>query len=119
MKINGEGIFGSRPWKIYGEGPTKVQSGMFNENKVKFGAQDIRFTTKGENLYAYFLGWPEDGRLTIQSLGKNIAEKTVATVSLSGSNEKVVWTQNAEALRVTLPVTKPSNDVFSLKLSLT
>ena len=56
MAVNGEGIFGSRPWKVYGEGPAHVAGGMFNENKVTFGAQDIRFTTKGGALYAYFLG---------------------------------------------------------------
>ena len=118
MQINGEGIFGSRPWKIFGEGPAKIVAGMFNENKVKFGAQDIRFTTKGENLYAYFLGWPEDGQLAIQSLGKDAAGKNVASLSLLSSEEKISWTQDAGALRATLPQTKPGNDVFALKLAL-
>ena len=117
MKINGEGIFESRPWKVFGEGPTKVQGGMFNENKVKFGAQDIRFTAKGENLYAYFLGWPEDGRLNIQSLASGAMDKPIKSIKLLGSRENIAWTQDAGGLHATLPATKPGNDVFALKLA--
>ncbi len=117
MEVNGEGIFGTRPWKIFGEGPTKVQSGMFNENRVRFGAQDVRFTTKCDVLYAYFLGWPEDGQLTIQSLATGAADKSIASLKLLGSPEKVAWTQDAGGLHVTLPATKPGNDVFALKLA--
>jgi alpha-L-fucosidase len=117
MEMNGEGIFGTRPWKIFGEGPTKVQSGMFNENRVRFGAQDVRFTSKCDVLYAYFLGWPEDGQLTIQSLATGAADKSIASLKLLGSPEKVVWTQDAGGLHVTLPATKPGNDVFALKLA--
>jgi alpha-L-fucosidase len=118
MAVNGEGIFGTRPWKRFGEGPTKVQSGMFNENRVKFGAQDIRFTANGQNLYAFFLGWPDDGKLAIQSLGKNTVQTNINSLSLLGSDEHVSWTQNAENLQVTLPATKPCDDVFALKLTL-
>src|SRR5207245_11535534 len=62
---NGEAIFGTRPWRKFGEGPTKPPPpGMFSEDKLKpFTAQDIRFTRKedirftqkGETLYAIFL----------------------------------------------------------------
>jgi len=124
MKVNGEGIFGSRPWKIYGEGPAPAPGGMFNENKVQFGAGDIRFTTKDGVLYAYFLGWPEDGKLIIQSLGQGTADKpalldqTIASVKLLGSSKKIVWTRQADGLHVTLPAIKPCDDVFALKLAL-
>ncbi len=124
MKVNGEGIFGSRPWKIYGEGPTRAQGGMFNENRVKFGAQDIRFTTKNGALYAYFLGWPDDGKLVIQSLGQGTADKpalldqTIASVKLLGSSKKIIWAREADGLHVTLPAKKPGDDVFALKLAL-
>ncbi len=122
MDTNGEGLFGSRPWKVFGEGPAKVQGGMFNENKVKFDAQDIRFTAKGGALYAYFLGWPSDGKLTIQSLAADapdkpdLLEKPVGQVTLLGSADPVEWTRDAAGLHVTLPATKPGNDVFALKL---
>jgi alpha-L-fucosidase len=116
MDINSEGIFGSRPWKIYGEGPTKVTVGKFVGDHVKFGAQDIRFTTKGETLYAYFLGWPKDGKVNIQSLVPSATNKPIASVKLLGSPEKIAWTQDASGLHVTLPDIRPGNDVFALKL---
>ena len=124
MDVNGEGIFDSRPWKIYGEGPTQVKAGMFNENRIRFGARDIRFTAKGHHLYAWFLGWPEDGKLVVHSLGRNaagdpaLAGPQIRTLKLLGSKEKIVWTQDAAGLHVTLPATKPCDDVFALKLAL-
>ena len=61
MPVNGEAIFGTRPWKVFGEGPSRVDSGGFNEGKLRYTSRDIRFTTKGRNLYALVLDWPEDG----------------------------------------------------------
>ena len=72
MEVNGEGIFSSRPWKIYGEGPStkvKIVPGNFNEDKTNdFGAEDVRFTTKGSTLYAFVQGWPEKEAM-VQALG--------------------------------------------------
>ena len=66
MAVNSEGIYGTRPWKIYGEGPStqaKIETGNFNEDKQKdLTAEDIRFTTKGSTLYAFVMGWPERKR---------------------------------------------------------
>ena len=55
IEVNGEAIFYTRPWKIFGEGPTRVKAGMFNEDAVSFTAEDVRFTTKGESLYAFIM----------------------------------------------------------------
>ena len=60
MEVGGEAIFGTRPWKISGEGPVKVRGGGFSEGgEDRLTAQDFRFTTKGDTLYATALGWPE------------------------------------------------------------
>jgi alpha-L-fucosidase len=60
LKVNGEAIYGTRPWPVYGEGPTRSGGGGFSEGKDQaFTAQDVRFTTKGDALYAIALGWPE------------------------------------------------------------
>ena len=97
---------------------------MFNENKVKFGAGDVRFTTKNGVLYAYFLGWPDDGKLVIRSLGQGTADQpallsqTIASVKLLGCPEKITWTREADGLHVALPAKKPCDDVFALKLAL-
>ena len=63
MQINSEGIYSTRPWKIYGEGPStqvKIATGNFNEDKQNdLTAEDVRFTAKGNTLYAFVMGWPE------------------------------------------------------------
>jgi alpha-L-fucosidase len=67
--VNGEAIYGTRPWLLYGEGVVKAKGGAFNEN-FQYSARDIRFTTKGQTLYAIALGWPVDHQITIHSLAK-------------------------------------------------
>ena len=80
MKINGEGIYGTRPWKVFGEGPAIEEAAPlnaqgFNEGKGKpFTAEDIRFVTKGDKLYATVLGWPANGKVLIKSLSRNSAD---------------------------------------------
>jgi alpha-L-fucosidase len=124
MDVNKEGIFDTRPWKISGEGPPKAKGGMFNEGKMVYSAADIRFTTKGDNtLYAYFLGWPTDGKLDIHSLSAGATpagplDKKIATVSLLGSSDQIVWKQDADGLHVTLPAAAPSEGACGLKLTL-
>ena len=72
MDINSEAIHGTRPWKIFGEGPNIVKpvpGQKYNEsNRKDFTFEDVRFTTKGKTLYAFFMGWPEQGKLTIPAL---------------------------------------------------
>ena len=76
LKVNGEAIYATRPWKIYGEGPstTKVEKGQFDGQrdvqKAPFTAEDIRFTQSkdGRTLYAIVLEIPKDGKVTIKSL---------------------------------------------------
>jgi alpha-L-fucosidase len=119
MDINGEAIFGSRPWKVYGEGPTQVKSGMFNENSITFTAQDIRFTKKGNTLYAFILGWPGDMATVIKSLSKNsqlIAGEKITNVSLMGYQGKLEWSQNEEGLTVKMPAEKPCENAVVLKI---
>jgi len=68
LATNGEAIYGTRPWKVFGEGPTKIETGDFKENTRPVSAADVRFTTKGDTLYAIFIGWPADGTILIKSL---------------------------------------------------
>lgn len=69
LSINGEAIYGTRPWKVYGEGPTKVAGGAFHDTQTEsYTSRDIRFTTKDGALYAIALAWPKDGKLSIKTL---------------------------------------------------
>ena len=65
---NGEAIYGTRPWKVYAEGPVRAGGGFFRED-FAYTDKDIRFTTKGPTLYAIFLGWPADGKLVVRARG--------------------------------------------------
>jgi alpha-L-fucosidase len=119
---NGEGIYGTRPWKIYGEGPSSVK----NREKGRFGgvkdvrpyeATDIRFTTKGETLYAFCMGVPSSD-IKIVSLGKNskVSTQKVASVKMLGSKDKLSWKQEADALVITKPSKLPEWPVVTFKV---
>jgi alpha-L-fucosidase len=116
MDVNGEGIFGSRPWKMFGEGPAKVTGGMFNEGKIKYGQADVRFTTKDGALYAYVLGVPTD-TISIKSLG-SAAEfaQPISDVKLLGSDETIKWDQGKEALTIEKPEKIVSENVIAFKV---
>jgi alpha-L-fucosidase len=102
MEPNGEAIFGTRPWKIFGEGPTKIVAGMFNEDNISFTPEDIRFTTKGKTLYAMVLGNPSDKKVLIKSLatGSALIEGKISGIQLVGTSEKPNWKQTNEGLLI-------------------
>lgn len=107
MPINAEGIYATRPWKVYGEGPSKAdKSGHFNERNLSYTARDFRFTSSkdGQSLYGFCLGMPGE-ELRIASLGANLtlAEKPVAEVEMLGSPVKLQWKQEPEALVIKTP----------------
>ena len=106
MQVNGEAIYSTRPWKVPGEGPNTVTSGSFQGNSVsKLGVKDIRFTRNKANsvVYALVLGWPTEP-VMIQSLGTSASFVAgIANVQLIGTNDKLVWKQTREGLRVELP----------------
>lgn len=109
IAVNGEAIYSTRPWKIYGEGPTRLVEGMQNEGDAKpFEARDIRFTTKAGALYA--LPLVEPGReMVIESLatGAPHAGGEVRKVSLLGG-DPLPFTRDGKGLKITLPERRPS-----------
>jgi alpha-L-fucosidase len=118
IALNGEAIYGTRPWEVYGEGPVRTKGGHFKED-FKYTSKDIRFTTKGKTLYAVALGWPDDGQLLVKSLARTDAlpESKVTKVSLLGYKGKLEWSQSADGLLVKLPAQKLSPYTCALKLS--
>ncbi|HZL09578.1 MAG TPA: alpha-L-fucosidase [Prolixibacteraceae bacterium] len=118
LKTNGEAIYGTRPWYVYGEGPTTQPEGDFENHqeflKVKYSAQDIRYTKKGNAIYAITMGIPQAGSLiTFKGFAKQSlpADLTVENVTVLGTNEKINWTMIPEGLQVKVPVMSGSNAV--------
>jgi len=118
LKINGEAVYGSRPWLVFGEGPTKITTGAFNEPNSAYTAEDIRFTTNKGFLYAFVLKANEKS-VKIRSLSNllNLANE-IKSVELLGSNAKLTWEQNRDGLVVQLPEKLPTEYAPVLKIGL-
>ena len=117
LKVNGEAIYGTRPWKVFGEGPTATPEGHLSDLKFKgFTAEDIRFTRAkdGAALYAIALGWPADGKLQIRSL--STAAGKLEKVRLLGYSGKLVWNQDDMGLEIALPAKCPGQHAFVFKM---
>ena len=145
MDVNKESIFGTRPWKVFGEGPASGGAALsaqgFNEGKGRpFTAQDVRFTSKGDTLYAIVLGWPTNG-VSIKSLGKSagLLDQPIRKIELLDGgqkksrqpvehpatllmqhdrSEKLKWTQTDNALVIQQPRNQPGDIAIVFKISL-
>ncbi|OUJ75337.1 alpha-L-fucosidase [Hymenobacter crusticola] len=125
MQVNSESIYGTRPWKIFGEGPAQENAAAlsaqgFNEGKGKpFGAEDIRYVVKGKTLYATALGWPANGRLLLKALavGGSHYAGDVKRVELLGSAGNISFEHTQEGLALVLPSPKPNAIAYAFKIT--
>jgi alpha-L-fucosidase len=127
MAVNSDGIYGTRPWQVFGEGPSTepvstTQGGSsehhlataFNErNRKPLSGEDVRFTTKGKTLYAFLMGWPA-GEIKIRALA---GTEKLNRVELLGSRTPVDWRQQPDGLRLKLSGDKPSDHAVTLRIS--
>lgn len=120
-----ECIYDTRPWKIYAEGPAlagliKLEGHGFNEGKGKpFTNEDIRFTTKGNVLYAIVLGTPQNNKVVIKSLkqGSEYFPQNVGQIQLVGTNQPLEFSRNTEGVTVKLPDSLKNEFAYALKIS--
>lgn len=123
MDANKESIFDTRPWKVFGEGPTADNTAPltaqgFNEGKSKWTAEDIRYNQKGNILYASVFGVPTT-EIRLKSCGKSarLLQGTITSVELMGSKEKVSWNQDDDALMIGKPTTAPNQIALVYKIT--
>ena len=121
MPVHGEAIYGTRPFTVFGEGPPDVKgSANFNENSARpYTAEDIRFTTRGDTLYAFALAWPGDSRLTIKSLARGSVHfpREIGKIELLGRGAAPLpFTRDAAGLRIPAGEA-PADDVATLKIT--
>ena len=123
MAVNGEGIYATRPWKILGAGPgidSAAGGGMNERGRKDLTAEDVRFTTKGGNLYAFVMGWPEkEASIPALALGGKNSVPKFRNVALLGHGGKLKWTQDESGFKVQLPETKPSDHAVAFRIALT
>lgn len=118
IALNGEGIYGTRPWKVFGEGPTEIISRRTGENLKPFVEEDIRFTTKDGNIYAFVLA-PPGGDIHIKTLAKGgLLESSIGNISLLGSVEKVKWKRKSDGLTIKTLKALPEQPVIAFKITL-
>jgi len=146
LDVNGEAIYGTTAWVIYGEGPTEltdndayeyarksdfdferlnslieegtIQTGHYTQDyKVNYKPEDIRFTVKGDCLYAICLGWPGE-EITIESLGSRAALKPgeIKKVTMLGVDEELEWDHRGEGLTIKTPKSKPCKYAYTFKI---
>lgn len=119
LKINGEAIYGTRPWKVFGEGPTEVKEGAFTDTaRQPFTGEDIRFTTQGDTLYALALAWPGE-QMTVKSLGTDAGlwDGEIGEVRLLGHDAALEWSQSADALVIQMPPQPPGEFAYAVKIT--
>jgi len=122
FKVNGEAIYATRPWTVFGEGPHMIKAGSFQgTSSGELDARDVRYTRNkaGTVVYAIVLGWPEQA-VVLSSFGEANRVGKVAQVEMLGSPEKIQFQQTAQGLRIEQPRQKPASDyavVFKLSLA--
>jgi len=122
LDLNGEAVYGTRPWVVYGEGPSTTSSAKeIKERKqeASYNGGDLRFTTKKDTLYAICLGWPGD-EVTIQSLGTDSDHYSgeLSKVTMLGVDRPLKWVRDQDGLTVKMPRRRPCNFAVVLKIPL-
>jgi len=117
LNVNGEAIYGTRPWRTYGEGPTKVTAGSFHDTDVaNYKPEDFRFTAKGDALYIIGLAWPASGEAVVRSLATIVGSEPVASVDLLGGDPSLRFEQRGDGLHVHLPAQPPAKYAYALRV---
>ncbi|VGO16271.1 hypothetical protein PDESU_04862 [Pontiella desulfatans] len=124
LKVNGDAIYGTRMWKIASEGPLgtfmyKPDKGViYWDYREADKKGQIRFTQKGDFMYAIFLDWEED-EFVIRSLGKDmIPNAKIESIELLGYDGELKTKQTADALVIESLEKKPHNYAYAFKIKL-
>ncbi|MCX7942376.1 MAG: alpha-L-fucosidase [Dictyoglomaceae bacterium] len=116
---NGEAIYGAKPWKIYGEGPTRSAGGSFSEKEITYTGKDFRFTTKEDILYAILMNKPEKDEVFIKSLSTELTlyQKDVLKVELLEKKLEVPFERNEKGLIIKVPEHDKLNYPITFKIT--
>jgi len=118
LDVNGEAIYGTTPWVTYGEGPTQMaRSGPFCEDQeITYTAKDVRFTVKGDVLYAICLGWPGDA-VVLKTVPQRLYPSEIASVRMLGVADELPWTLTPSGLVIKTPARRPCEHAFVFRIA--
>lgn len=130
LRVNGEGIYSTRPWKVSAEGTPvseirqvrkkgKSDRAIWKFEMLIENGRDVRFTRKDNNLYAFVLGVPEGGSITVKTLARGNVEKNgkgIKRISMLGSKENIKWEQTAQGLTLHFPSVLPCEVAYGFKI---
>ena len=118
LAVNGEAIYDTTPWLTYGEGPTEMtKAGPFNEDQdLRYSGQDVRFTMRGDTLYAICLGWPGEAAV-IKAIPQKLYPSEIASVTMLGVDGELPWTLEHDGMVIRTPARKPCEHAFVFKIS--
>jgi alpha-L-fucosidase len=120
MDTNQTAIYGTNVWKVHGEGPisdggTATPDGTLG---AEHAAIDIRFTAKGNSVFAICLAWPDKDVLVRALSSQGIPGKEVRAVRMLGSREEIKWRQTGAGLLLSVPREKPCRHAFAYRIDL-
>ena len=117
LGVNGEAIYGTRPWILFGEGPTRMKKGGHFVGALSYSERDVRFTTKGDVLYAIFLGEPtEEALLTVLADGAGLAGGRVMRVTLLGREQPLDFRRSEKGLHIAFPAELPCAHAVAVRI---
>lgn len=118
LAANGAAIYGTRPFAVFGEGPTEVPEGGFTDTRRgAFCGEDVRFTVGGDTLYATFMAWPgEHGLIRSLPAGGALLPAPVTEAVLLATGRRVPYRQDADGLHLTLPADPPGLHAWPVAL---
>ncbi len=118
VNVNAEGIYDTRPWKIYGEGPLEILSKRGGENLKEYSEKDIRFTQKENTLFAFVLAKPT-GDIQIMTLKKGgLLDKEIKKITLLGNKNHIKWSRDAESLTIHYPNDLKEQNILGFKIEM-
>ena len=118
VNVNAEGIYDTRPWRIYGEGPLEILSKRGGENLKEYSNKDIRFTQKENTLFAFVLAKPTDDIQIMTLKEGGLLKEKIKKISLLGNKKCIKWSRDDESLIIRCPKNLKAQSILVFKLEL-
>ncbi len=122
LEVNGEAIYGTRPWTIFGEGPTRLAEGghKVEKHKIAYTSKDIRFTKASDKAFFAIVLDKPGSEIVVKSLstGLGVLNSKIENVKLLGSDEGIEWTRDERGLVIKTPKGLENSEAYTFKIEI-